>query len=606
MLRDLDLNRQNCNFPLPDNQNMNKIPLTNEHGDVFLRSGDYDDCGPISGEGGYEDFPPNQQYYNNNQRPSPVESDYFYDQYVDYPINDTLTNTLNHTVGRFNQTSPYVDFDQNKFNNNLPPPLRPPPSSQFTFFGHPLPNLSLGNVWGTGRTANNRASSGENGSRGKGRVQIFRPGDPELQVIVNRPNNDLEQTNDSRNREPAASDKNPVVNSLEKVDEKFYRPYPYFQTPFSQPQPEKGFSPMIPGSVGGFIPIQDPSTNETQDEPKAMQKQDKGWLKEKPSKEWPKDDNFKEIQLVTKSESQTKRTSSKSSSIGHVDKLGQTTISHLATSISPILSTLVPKVELITEDPKMSPMSEEESEEEESREVESRNSHKIEKLKFEEAVQRQNQGTTNNPTRSNFAVNTGRASTTEFYPSSRFLSPPVSSTTEAATGPSESAEIDETIENFNGSSSLSADHLIAPGSIISQEIATNKAPSLPAKAGKITKVFTPTPPASNSNEISKLLSPFYPQQFSSEPPTSFDNEYQPNQIYTQTFNENERATEPPPQQYERDDMDWYFNNYNQSQSNPILNYNLQPYDHQEHNSASIALSSKFITSAIVLIVIKML
>ena len=194
MLRDLELNRQDCNVR---SENVNKVPLTNEHGDVFLRHNDYDDCGPISGENGYEDFPPNQQYYN-NQRPSPVESDYFYDQYIDYPINETLSNALNNTFGRLNSTTPmapFVDFNQNKFNNQIPPQIRPPPSSQFTFFGHPLPSLSLGNVWGTGRTANNRAASGES-TRGKGRVQIFRAGDPELQAIVNPPNG-LDQTRKS-------------------------------------------------------------------------------------------------------------------------------------------------------------------------------------------------------------------------------------------------------------------------------------------------------------------------------------------------------------------------------------------------------------------------
>lgn len=254
MLRDLDLNRDNCNIH-PNDQNVNNIPLTNEHGDHFSRNNDYDDCGPVSGEGGYEDFPPNQQYFN-NQRPSPVESDYFYDQYVDYPINDTLTNALNNTLVRLNQTSPFVDLNQNKFTQNQLQNLSPlpnPQSPQFTFFGRPLPGLNFGNVWGSGRNANNRAASGET-TRGKGRVQIFRPGDPELQVIVNRPTNDLDLFSKNRepdlfskNREPAASIKQPVVDSLEKVDEKFYRPYPYFQTPFSQPKPEKGFEPMIPG-----------------------------------------------------------------------------------------------------------------------------------------------------------------------------------------------------------------------------------------------------------------------------------------------------------------------------------------------------------------------
>lgn len=592
MLRDLDLNRQNCNFP-HDDQNINKIPLTNEHGDLFLRHNEYDDCGPMSGEDGYSDYPPNQNHYN-NQRPSPVESDYFYDQYVDYPINETMKSTLNNTLARLNQTLPtaYVDFNQNKFNQNfLPPPSRPPPSSQFTFFGHALPSLTLGNVWGTGRTASNRATSAENGSRGKGRVQIFRPGDPELQVIVNRPSNDLSDQLDLRNREVAASSKKPVVDSLEKIDEKFYRPYPYFQTPFSQPKPEKGFSPLIPGvSVGGFVPILDPSKNDTNEETK--------------NTHWPNDDDLKEVQLVTKPESQSKR----APSIDKIDKTGFSTVSHLTTSISPILSTLSPKFDLITEKSSIDDLMSQEEIDDASREYESRDTNKMDKLSFEEEIRRETTQKMTSASTSTYSV----SSTTENIVTEMetFISPPVSSTTEseqsAHESTRESAEsLEETFDNFNLSSSLSADHLIAPGSIITHDL-PYKAPILPGKAGKITKVVSPSPPASNSNEISKLLSSFSSQQ-PSEPPTSFDNEYQPNQIYTQTFKENQQISEAP--QYEREDMEWYFNNYNQSQSNPILNYNrndnFQAFGNNEQSSA-INLDLNFVRSAIIIIVIRSL
>lgn len=592
MLRDLDLNRQNCNIP-PEDQNVNKIPLTNEHGDIFHRSNDYDDCGPTSGEGNYEDFPPNQQYYN-NQRPSPVESDYFYDQYVDYPMNETLSNVLNNSVGRFNQTAPYVDFNQNKFTQtHLLPPSRPPPSSQFTFFGHPLPSLTLGNVWGQGRTANNRATSGENTSRGKGRVQIFRPGDPALQVISNRPTNDLEVL-DIKNREPAESVKNPVVDSsLEKMDEKFYRPYPYFQTPFSSPKTEKGFSPLIPGmTVGGFIPIQDPSKNETKLNPEVL--------------DWPNDDdNLREVHLVTRSESQTKRASTQSS-MSHIDGFGSSTVSHLATSLSPILSTLGPRIETTTTEKTVVEEASEEGEveeddEESSPEIEPRNPMRA---SLEEEVFKRNNEFTQFQTHPSTPIVT---STTESVIESLIetengeMSMPLPSQTTTESEPvRESIEsVDENFENFNGSSSLSADHLIAPGSILNQDVLSKPAALLP-KAGKITKVFTTVPP-SNSQEISKLLNPFYTKQHSTEPPITYDNESQPNQVYAQRFNENDRISEAP--QYEREDMDWYFTNYNQSQSNPILNYNLQPYDNYEQSSAG-QLNFNCISSAIVLFVIR--
>lgn len=595
MLRDLDLNRQNCNFP-QDDHNINKIPLTNEHGDMFLRNNEYDDCAPVSGEDGYGDYPPNQHYYN-NQRPSPGESDYFYDQYVDYPLNETMRNQLNNTLARLNQTlpTPYVDFNQNKFNQELLPlpPSRPPPPSQFTFFGHPLPSLTLGNVWGTGRTASNRATSAENGSRGKGRVQIFRPGDPELQVIVNQPNNDLD-ISDFKNREPAASDKKPVVDSLDKIDEKFYRPYPYFQTPFSQPQPEKGFSPLIPGmSVGGFIPIMDPTKNSTKEETNN-------------NNDWPKDEDFKEVQLMTKPDTQSKRTPT-------IEKIERTasssTISHLATSISPILSTLSPRDDLITEKVNNEDLMSQEEVDETSQEYESPDINKFDKLSFDREIYHQNQETTPRAT-SVFSSTYAVSSTTENIAteSETFASPITSSTTESEPNHEstrESAEsIEETFDNFNTSSSLSADHLVAPGSTIPHDL-PYKSPIVPVKAGKITKVVSPSPALSSSNEISKLSSPFHQQQQTSEPPTSFDNEYQPNQIFTQTFTENERISEAP--QYEREDMEWYFNNYNQSQSNPILNYNrndnLQAFGNSEPSSAT---KLNFTRAAVILIVIRIL
>lgn len=425
MLRDLDLNRQDCNVRA-DDQHVSKIPLTNEHGDVFLRKID-DDCGPINSEDKYEDFPPNQQYYN-NQRPLPVESDYFYDQYIDYPVNETVGMAINSTLRRPNNTSPYVDFNQNKFNqNHIQAPIRPPPASQFTFFGHPLPSMTLGNVWGTGRTANNRAASGES-TRGKGRVQIFRAGDPELEMIVNQPN-ELDQ--DDKNREPAASVKNPIVDSLEKVDEKFYRPYPNFQTPFSQPKSEKGFSPMIPGmTVGGFIPILDPTKNITAE---IMKPND-----------WSSDDDFKEIQLVTKAE--PKRTSTKSSSIGQIEKIVSTTVvNHLSTSLSPILSTFVPKLEEITEKSDIGNVMDENSEEV-SQEIYARNTNKDKKISFEEELFQQNQP---------FIPNT-ETQATKFF----------SSTTEEAlqTG-TEPVTTIESFDEADKSSELSADHLIAPGEI---------------------------------------------------------------------------------------------------------------------------------------------
>lgn len=593
MLRDLDLNRQNCNF---DTAN---VPLTNEHGDVFLRHGDVDDCGPLSGEnGGYEDFPPNQHYYNQIHRPSPVESDYFYDQYIDYPVNETIANVMNNTIQSQNVSlAPFVDFNQNKFNQNLFPPAPPP---AFTFFGRPLPGI--GNLWGnTGRNANNRMASGEGGTRGKGRVQLYKAGDPDLQVVTTQPGSDLNI--DPRTRESSSSMKNSVVD---QIDQKYYRPFPKFQTSyespqqstkpqgvFNQPKTHSGFSPMIPGvTVGGFIPIESPVNDEKEASQERAEVSD--------------DDRYKEVQLVTKSMSAVRRTSTKSSTPGQVDKLGSSTISHLSTSLSPILSTLVPKREVVTERAS--------SEEEQELEVISaefetpRNSNKF-------SMEQEIYNHANIESSSDRTIQT-TTTQNEQIPAQNERSVPLSTTL--------IPEVidDYDIDNFNESSALSADLLIAPGTIINRDPPT-KAPTLPPKAGKIQKVYTtPSPSASHqaqprNHEVPKLIEPFI-AQYSSEPPTGFDNEFQQNQIYQQTFSKDQRhhndvQQSAPPQRtstpYERNDMDWYFSSYNntdQSQSNPVLNYNFHQDDGYDRSQASARYGQGLLNSAITFIVIKLL
>lgn len=576
---------------------------------------------------GYEDFPPQNQQYYNNQRPSPIESDYFYDQYVDYPINETQGNTLNNSQLRLNQSSPYVDFNQNKFTLNQYPPRPPQPTSAFSFFGHPLP--SFGNLWGNGRAAN-RATSGENNSRGKGRVQIFKAGDPELNVNFNRPINELDAS-DGKNRDTAAASmKSPVVN---KVEEKLYRPF--FQTPFfnnspplshpppfpkinmrpeflqpppqlssenifSHPRPEKGFSPMIPGvSVGGFIPIEESSLNDTE----AVNN----------NNSWPKDyedesDSLKKVPLVTRADTVTKKTVIKpiesymTAQIEKVHPLSTSTsstttthtkISHLQASISPILSTLYPKPELITEKSHFDNTAiETDSRETVPLENEWRNSNKHDKVKFEDEINQQNQESTSTHPQTSTS---GR----------------VMSMDEDEVEVNDGSNIDQ-VDEFNETTNLdlSADHLIAPGSIVSQEVVHHKPPSpiTPLiKPGKITKVFTPAPPASNNNEISKLLSPFY--QPSSEPSSNrdvnYDNEFQPNQIFQQTF-DGDKTSEHNTDQYQRDDMQWYFENYNNknNHSNPILNYNSQPYDNQyERYNSGFRMNSLSFSNLLFVVVI---
>lgn len=397
--------------------------------------------------------------------------------------------------------------------------------------------------------------------------------------------------------------KNSVVD---QIDQKYYRPFPKFQTSYESPQqstkpqgvfnPPKthsGFSPMIPGvTVGGFIPIEKPIDDKKENSDERA--------------EFNEDDRYKEVQLVTKSMSAVRRTSTKSSTPGHIDKLGSSTISHLSTSISPILSTLVPKREVVTE----RASSEEQELEVISSEIEMpRNSNKFsieQEIYNHENIESSSTRTIHTTTTQNEQIPAQNERSVIF------------STTLI---PDEVVD-DYDIDSFNESSALSADLLIAPGTIINRDPPT-KAPTLPPKAGKIQKVYTtPSPSASlqaqpRNHEVPKLIEPFI-AQYSSESPTGFDNEFQPNQIYQQTSNKDQRhhnddqQSSLPTQRaspYERNDMDWYFSSYNnthQPQPNPVQNYNFHQDDGYDRSRASSKNGHGLMNSAIILIVIKLL
>lgn len=604
MLRDLELSRQSCDPGqlTQERSGLNKIPLTNEHGDTFLRHNNefVDECGP-SGLDGYDDYHPQQ--YSANIQPSPGESEYFYDQYVDYPNNNETKNGTNS-----NKTGhpPYNDFVDNKFtqyHNNLhnSPGLRPtPPSSQFTFFGMPIPSLSLGNVFGNGRTANSRGVTAEGNSiggstRGKGRVQIYRPGDPELQVIINKSENDIDESTRDSLRDGAASNKKQTLDSnpTDKTLNNFYRPY--FQTkPFNEPQSEKGgFTPMIPGvSVGGFMPINPGSSDE--------------------------DEKYHEKVPLVEINSPKRNGQT---ILGEITKVQKSSFSnnevHLTSSISPILSTLSPQyadkyAEKYGSDYEKNP--EHSQKTEFVTEIPSSSFDEI--AKYEENMNRNKQ-------RDEYKYSSQEIVNIPALPTS-------TSTSTSTSSPSPSIDDYDNISNYpeltptivksseifdqdellkapeptytqpqfydqanQSTSSLSA--LVAPGSVVSQNLnipqTTNGFARAPPIAGKgkstITKVFSPAPPTMN-DEIPPH--PLFPA-FQSSPSPQFDSEFQSNQIYTQTVNEHDKFG----RQYERDDMDWYFSNYNNTQSTPMLNYNFQSPDIISRNSyrsgANIAVGS---------------
>uniref|UniRef100_A0A182N2R2 LRRCT domain-containing protein n=1 Tax=Anopheles dirus TaxID=7168 RepID=A0A182N2R2_9DIPT len=274
MLLDMRLSRTECQSGARTaSGHHGEHPLTNDHGDVFVRALDYDECG---GSENYE-VPPGPTPPFHPGSPSPGDSDYFYDQYVDYPnaLNDTrLANGQRYNVTPFaedpdakrNFSTNFVDFNNNKFNQfQRPPQGAPPPpggvpdsGSPFTFFGLPIPSLNIGKMFGgAGRNANNRASGG---TRAKGRVQVYKQGEPEQSTIFRQDGGNTDTATVTLKAPTDPLDKNAGATNENNL---FYRPY--FQTSYNrQQQPpvdvqKGGFTPMLPGTVGGFTPITDPT-----------------------------------------------------------------------------------------------------------------------------------------------------------------------------------------------------------------------------------------------------------------------------------------------------------------------------------------------------------
>lgn len=261
MLRESRLSRSECQGDSRSNQ----IPLTNEHGDVFQRRIDYSEC---------EADPTFQDDYSissSNQPPLAGESEYFYDQYIDYPLNETnLVSSSNNSLIRLppndrnpphgiNISNTILNYNKHKQQQQFVQQ----PGSQFTFFGMPLPSLNMGNLWNIGRNANTRSATG---TKGKARVQAYRPEDLELFKFVNRKPSRHDHGTEvvTRNRNPVTPGPTPTENSRY-----YYRPY--FQTSFPEPSniESGGFRPIVPGT-GGFLPIHNPYANSTEDPPKPV------------------------------------------------------------------------------------------------------------------------------------------------------------------------------------------------------------------------------------------------------------------------------------------------------------------------------------------------
>lgn len=257
---------------------MNQVLLTNEHGDVFKRQITVDECEN-------EPYDEQQNFHNENIPASPNESEYFYEQYIDYPLNETTaaqtTTTYEQAVGAVappngdgSRTSPFnrndsknhtlLNYNQYKLHQMHSNHGAAGNGSPFTFFGMPLP--SLNNLWsggGGGANARKSNSRADIDANGKSRLRNYRPRPGEIvdgfQFVPpnGQPPRIIPYPNQYGPRGGGGGG-----GAKE-------RPYPtYYQTMYFDPKIEKGgFVPMLPdGGRKGFTPIQNPFSDGTDNE----------------------------------------------------------------------------------------------------------------------------------------------------------------------------------------------------------------------------------------------------------------------------------------------------------------------------------------------------
>lgn len=277
LLTEMRVSKSDCDAST--DSRMNQVLLTNEHGDVFKRQINIDECDMDASYNGESEHIP----------ASPVESEYFYEQYIDYPLNETTfeqaigdasfenRNRLNASESPFSKNPNQIrndtvlNYEQHKLqqlhnNNNAD-------GSTFTFFGMPLPSLT--GLWNGGTNARKSNSRSDIDANGKSRLRNFRL----------RPGEIVDSFQFSNNIHPPATRKPPTIPVREDGEPTNIHPPPppnhitefpsiannYYQpayndprTVYNDPRIEKGgFVPMLPDRRKGFTPIRNPFVNET-------------------------------------------------------------------------------------------------------------------------------------------------------------------------------------------------------------------------------------------------------------------------------------------------------------------------------------------------------
>lgn len=188
-----------------------------------------------------------QNKSNTTQAPTPEESEYFYDEYVEYPVEDNRTSTLSSLINSqqsivsttfapapLSSVSPHLISGDTPtlyaapISTRFPPPaitVKPPqkgkPASSFTFFGIPLPS-----IWNN--KARNVDQQSETGLRQQSEIGLRQESETEIR-------------------------QQPETGHRQQSEKGFRQ---QSETGFG-PQPETGFRPLTP-QRGGFTPIMGP------------------------------------------------------------------------------------------------------------------------------------------------------------------------------------------------------------------------------------------------------------------------------------------------------------------------------------------------------------
>lgn len=268
LLTDMRVSKSDCDSS--NDSRMNQVLITNEHGDVFKRQINFDECES------------DNQYTDTESVPSsPNESEYFYEQYIDYPLNETVLETAagdtvydkrlptadqspfsRNISGIRNDT--LLNYDKHKL-QQLQNENRPNGGSRFTFFGMPLPGL--GSIWSSDPSTRKSTSRSDSPVNGKSRLRNFRlrPGEIVDNFQYSNDQGGVRRTPPPQ-PPPPPSPNRPLRNNAPVNIQPPPLPsneYPNYQNPYSVPAMEKGgFVPMVPGRKG-FQPVHHPFANDT-------------------------------------------------------------------------------------------------------------------------------------------------------------------------------------------------------------------------------------------------------------------------------------------------------------------------------------------------------